>query len=66
MVVHTVLALFLYMDSLKTVEVNEAALLSYLDPMSAIIYAFLVFGEVPVLQRQLGVFLYSLLLPLTS
>ncbi|WP_367184464.1 EamA family transporter [Thermococcus sp.] len=52
--VHTVLALFLYMDGLKTVEVNEAALLSYLDPMSAIIYAFLVFGEVQVLQRQLG------------
>ncbi|WP_366938832.1 hypothetical protein [Thermococcus sp.] len=42
------------MDGLKTVEVNEAALLSYLDPMSAIIYAFLVFGEVQVLQRQLG------------
>ncbi len=46
-VVHTVLALFLYMDGLKTVEVNEAALLSYLDPMSAVVYAFVVFGEVP-------------------
>ena len=52
--VHTVLALFLYMDGLKTVEVNEAALLSYLDPMSAIIYAFLVFGEVPGATTAIG------------
>jgi len=53
-VVHTVLALFLYMDGLKTVEVNEAALLSYLDPMSAVVYAFLVFGEVPGVRTLVG------------
>ncbi|ASJ06320.1 DMT family transporter [Thermococcus pacificus] len=53
-VVHTVLALFLYMDGLKTVEVNEAALLSYLDPMSAVVYAFLVFGEVPGFTTAMG------------
>jgi len=53
-VVHTVLALFLYMDGLKTVEVNEAALLSYLDPMSAVVYAFLVFGEVPRVMTAIG------------
>ena len=53
-VVHTVLALFLYMDGLKTVEVNEAALLSYLDPLSAIVYAFLVFGEVPGVTTAIG------------
>jgi len=52
--VHTVLALFLYMDGLKEVEVNEAALLSYLDPMSAVVYAFLVFGEVPELRTAVG------------
>ncbi|WP_258083347.1 DMT family transporter [Thermococcus thermotolerans] len=52
--VHTVLALFLYMDGLKEVEVNEAALLSYLDPMSAVIYAFLIFGEVPGVRTALG------------
>ena len=53
-VLHTVLALFLYMDGLKTVEVNEAALLSYLDPMSAVVYAFLVFGEVPGIMTVIG------------
>jgi drug/metabolite transporter (DMT)-like permease len=52
--VHTVLALFLYMDGLKEVEVNEAALLSYLDPMSAVLYAFLVFGEVPGIRTVAG------------
>ncbi|KUH34365.1 permease [Thermococcus celericrescens] len=52
--VHTVLALFLYMDGLKEVEVNEAALLSYLDPMSAVVYAFLIFGEVPGVRTALG------------
>ncbi|WP_198362173.1 DMT family transporter [Thermococcus barossii] len=52
--VHTVLALFLYMDGLKEVEVNEAALLSYLDPMSAIVYAFLIFGEVPGMRTAIG------------
>lgn len=52
--VHTVLALFLYMDGLKEVEVNKAALLSYLDPMSAVVYAFLIFGEVPGIRTALG------------
>lgn len=55
--VHTVFALFLYMDGLKSIKVNEAALLSYLDPLSAVIYAFLVFGEVPTLRTIIGGFL---------
>lgn len=33
--IHTVFALFLYMEGLKEVEVKDAALLSYLDPASA-------------------------------
>ncbi|ADT84649.1 DMT family transporter [Thermococcus barophilus] len=52
--VHTVFALFLYMDGLKNVKVNEVALLSYLDPLSAVVYAFLVFGEVPALRTVIG------------
>jgi len=53
-VVHTVLALFLYMEGLKEVQVNEAALLSYLDPLSAVIYALLIFGEVPGMRTVIG------------
>lgn len=41
-----VLTLSLYIDGLKTVEVNGAALLSYLDPMSAVVYTLIVFDEV--------------------
>ncbi|GAB6101117.1 EamA family transporter [Thermococcus atlanticus] len=53
-VVHTVLALLLYMKGLREVEVNEAALLSYLDPLSAVVYAFLIFGEIPSLRTAVG------------
>lgn len=42
------------MSGLKDVEVNEAALLSYLDPLSAIIYASLVFGEIPSFRTLIG------------
>ena len=52
--VHTVFALYLYMDGLKKVEVKDVALLSYLDPLSAIVYAFLVFGEVPGVRTVIG------------
>ncbi|AHF81053.1 DMT family transporter [Thermococcus paralvinellae] len=55
--VHTVFALFLYMDGLKSIKVNEAALLSYLDPLSAVVYAFLIFGESPTLRTIIGGFL---------
>ncbi len=56
-VVHTVFALLLYMAGLKDVEVNEAALLSYLDPLSAVVYAFLIFGEAPTIRTVIGGFL---------
>jgi len=46
---HTVVAL-LYMDGLKEVEANEAAILSYLDPLSAIVYAAILFGEIPTFK----------------
>lgn len=52
--IHTVFALLLYMQGLKEVEANESAILSYLDPMSAVLYAFLIFGEVPSLLTVIG------------
>ncbi|WP_370519555.1 DMT family transporter [Thermococcus sp. JdF3] len=52
--VHTVFALYLYMDGLKEVEVSEAALLSYLDPLSAVVYALLIFWEVPGIKTIAG------------
>ncbi|AIF69539.1 hypothetical protein PAP_05695 [Palaeococcus pacificus DY20341] len=52
--VHTVFALLIYMQGLKSVKANEAALLSYLDPLSAIVYASLIFGEIPSLMTIIG------------
>ncbi|WP_394297003.1 DMT family transporter [Palaeococcus ferrophilus] len=51
---HTFLALLIYMAGLKEVEAGEAALLSYLDPLSAVLYAFLIFGEVPTAMTLAG------------
>lgn len=53
-IVHTAFALLIYMDGLKEVEVNEAAILSYLNPLSAVVYAFIVFSEVPELRTVIG------------
>ncbi|KPU63615.1 permease [Thermococcus sp. EP1] len=53
-IIHTVFALFIYMDGLKEVEANEAALLSYLDPLSAIVYAAILLGEIPTFRTVIG------------
>lgn len=53
-IVHTAFALLIYMDGLKEVEANEAALLSYIDPLSAVVYALLILGEVPTARTIIG------------
>ncbi|WP_457742681.1 EamA family transporter [Thermococcus sp.] len=51
---HTVFAPYFYMDGLKKVKVKDVSLLSYLDPLSAIVYALIVFGEVIGLRTVMG------------
>lgn len=46
-VVHTALALFLYFDGLRTVKVQHVGVLAYLDPVSAMLFAYLFLHEVP-------------------
>ncbi|HYG58052.1 MAG TPA: DMT family transporter [Symbiobacteriaceae bacterium] len=46
-VVHTALALFLYFGGLRTVKVQHVGVLAYLDPVSAVLFAYLFLGEVP-------------------
>ncbi|HYF78959.1 MAG TPA: DMT family transporter [Symbiobacteriaceae bacterium] len=46
-VVHTALALFLYFDGLRTVKVQHVGVLAYLDPVSAVLFAYLFLHEVP-------------------
>ncbi|SHH46738.1 DMT family transporter [Clostridium grantii] len=44
-VVHTALAYILYFSGIKDTEVNTAAMLSYIDPISALLLGALVLGE---------------------
>ena len=52
--VHTALALILYFQGLKTVKVQHAGVLSYLDPVSAVLFAYVFLREVPSGASLLG------------
>lgn len=53
-VVHTALALFLYFDGLRTVKVQHVGVLAYLDPVSAVLFAYLFLGEAPAAASLAG------------
>jgi RarD protein len=53
-VLHTALALTLYFLGLRSVKVQHVGVLGYLDPLSAILFAFLFLQEVPGLQTLIG------------
>jgi RarD protein len=53
-VVHTALALFLYFQGLRSVKVQHVGVLGYLDPVSAVLFAYLFLGEVPTAASLLG------------
>lgn len=52
--VHSCLCLAIYFTALKKVKVQHAGILGYIDPASAILYAYLVFGEIPTVTTALG------------
>ncbi len=53
-IVHTALALVLYIKGLRLSKVQEVGVLSYLDPVSAIFFALVFLGEVPALGTVVG------------
>ncbi|PWK15900.1 DMT family transporter [Tumebacillus permanentifrigoris] len=53
-VIHTALALTLYFLGLRQVKVQHVGVLGYIDPLSAILFAFLFLGEVPGLTTWIG------------
>jgi RarD protein len=53
-IVHTAIGLILYIKGLKISKVQEVGALSYLDPVSAILFALLIFGETPQVSTMVG------------
>ncbi len=53
-VVHTALALFLYFRGLRSVKVQHVGVLAYLDPVSAVLFAYLFLGELPTPASLIG------------
>lgn len=53
-IVHTALALTLYFEGIKWVKVQHVGILSYLDPLSAIVFALLFLGEIPGIFSVFG------------
>jgi RarD protein len=53
-IVHTAIGLILYIKGLKISKVQEVGALSYLDPVSAILFALLIFGETPQVSTIVG------------
>ncbi len=52
--VHSTIAPMLYVDGIRTVKANEAAILGYFEPVGAIILAFIFLNEVPEMIALLG------------
>ena len=52
--VHSAFALGLYFTGLSKVKVQHASILSYIDPVSALLFAYLFFGEIPSLYTLAG------------
>ncbi len=53
-IVHSTIAPFLYVQGIRTVKANEAAILGYFEPIGAIILALLFLHEVPGMKELLG------------
>lgn len=53
-IVHTAFALTLYFAGLNKVKVQHVGVLGYLDPVSAILFAYLFLAEVPGWQTLIG------------
>ena len=58
--IHTALAEFLYIDGLIKTTAQKAATISYIEPASAIIYAIILFNEIPQGLEILGITLIAL------
>lgn len=60
-IIHSTAAPLLYIDGLRSVKANEAAILGYLEPVGAILLAMIFLHEIPGIKALLGgaLILYS-------
>lgn len=60
-IVHSTIAPLLYVQGFKSVKANEAAILGYLEPIGAILLAWIFLNEIPEIKAILGgaLILYS-------
>lgn len=58
---HSALALSLYFIGIKTVKAQHVGIISYFEPLSAVVYAFIFLAEIPSIYTFLGggLILYS-------
>ncbi|MGM0410083.1 MAG: DMT family transporter [Bacillota bacterium] len=59
-ILHTALALILYLSGLKKIKAQDVGVLSYVDPLSAVLLAALLLGEIPTILTTLGAVLVLL------
>ena len=59
-IIHTAIAEFLYIDGLIKISAQKASTISYIEPASAIIYAIILFNEIPQGLEILGITLIAL------
>ena len=52
--VQTVLALFLWYDSMKYISIQLVSILTYLDPVFAIVFALVLLGQIPGIYTLIG------------
>ncbi|MCK4259152.1 MAG: EamA family transporter [Halanaerobiales bacterium] len=53
-IIHTAFALTIYYEGIKMIKVQHVGVLGYLDPLSAILFAFFLLGEIPGFSSLLG------------
>tara|TARA_B100001013_G_scaffold135169_1_gene79371 strand:+ start:1123 stop:2007 length:885 start_codon:yes stop_codon:yes gene_type:complete len=59
-IIHTAIAEFLYIDGLIKISAQKASTISYIEPASAIIYAIILFNEIPQGLEIVGITLIAL------
>ncbi|MCL5798161.1 MAG: DMT family transporter [Patescibacteria group bacterium] len=53
-VIMTTISMSLFLGGLKSVKAQHAGIISYFEPLSAVIYAALLFGEIPTFSTLIG------------